>query len=315
MASGDDIKNFFDTHNWTFEKCLEPALQCSAKAIRAHSIQNARVFDLLSTQNHVSMFRLKVTRVGPEIILRKVGRNEASTFSGFCSGHDSKIFRALDNSPLDLENREQLFLLAYRSVSRELHATMEAASKLQSAYLRRVEKGWDDSEVPTPAGMEALGRAVVSWMTYRYRNEGFDLDLLNGDFSKLEHDVTVFSDQSPTVAASCLFSIDEIVKDKDIVRAVLNVVPLNTTETAVVFTYTNADASRARIALDRVLQSVGFQQKYELSKLLLERTENFALSPAFVESWNEVKLAKVKAAFISTMFENGITEDGSLMLF
>jgi hypothetical protein len=144
MASGSDRRRFFELHNWRFGRCLEPTLTCGAKAIRAHSIQNARVFDLLSVKGHVTMFKLNVATDGPEVVLRRVGRHEASTFPGFCASHDTSIFKALDTKPLNLENPEQLFLLAYRSVCRELHATMEAASKIQSAYLDRVDKGWDD---------------------------------------------------------------------------------------------------------------------------------------------------------------------------
>lgn len=315
MVSSTDRKRFFDLHQWRFGRCLEPTLSCMAKPIRAHSIQNARAFDLLSSRGHVTMFKMNIAKDGPQIVLRQVGRNEASTFLGFCAQHDASIFRALDAKPLNLHDAEQLFLLAYRSVCRELHATMEAASKIQSAYLNRVEKGWDDGEVPTPAGMEAVSRAYISWMTFRYRHDAFDTALLEGNFQEVVHDVFTWPGQRPAVAASCLFSLDEVMKEEDVVRAILNVVPISENETAVIFSYSKADAGRARLALDRIISAQGAQQKYELSKLLIERTENFALSPAFAHGWSVEKLAVIKQAFIDTMFESGIKDDVRLMLF
>jgi hypothetical protein len=54
------------------------------------------------------------------------GRNEASTFTGLCSAHDADLFRPIDTRELDVNDREQFFLLAYRSVTREVHAPLLA---------------------------------------------------------------------------------------------------------------------------------------------------------------------------------------------
>jgi hypothetical protein len=54
---------------------------------------------------------------------------------------------------------------------------------------------------------------------------------------------------------------------------------------------------------------------YELSKLIIERMENFVLNPAHVETWSTRKLATIKGAFTATMLANGIQDDPDLMLF
>lgn len=290
-------------------------MTCQSKAIRAHSIQNARVFDLVSADNHVSMLKARFTKDGPSIIFDEIGRNEASTFPGFCSDHDAAIFRRLDAEPLALADDEQLFLLAYRSVSRELHATMEAAAKIQGAYQDRVERGLDDGDVPTPAGMEALSKMMVSYETYRYRAENFDSALQNQNFTGIEHDVIELQDQPPVVAASCLFSLDEIQIGDDVARAVLNVMPIDQTHTIAIFSYTSRDAALARAALDRIFRAEGVHQMYELSKLMIERMENFVLSPTHLRGWSASKRDAVKAAFLRTLFTNGIEDDAQLMLF
>lgn len=52
---------------------------------------------------------------------RLVGVNKASTFSGFCSHHDSALFAPIETSPLRVCD-EHAFLLALRAVSYELYA-------------------------------------------------------------------------------------------------------------------------------------------------------------------------------------------------
>jgi hypothetical protein len=84
---------------------------------------------------------------------------------------------------------------------------------------------------------------------------------------------------------------------------VLNVFPTSATETVVVFSYGSEDVKLAQAALDRVLTTDGEYQKYELSKLVIDRVENFALSPAHYNSWPAAKKAKIRDAFVSTVVE------------
>ena len=63
-----------------------------------------------------------------------VGRNDAITFTGSCSEHDRRIFEPIDKSPINVQDDEHLFLLAYRSVLRELYAVATGAVKNQLGY-------------------------------------------------------------------------------------------------------------------------------------------------------------------------------------
>ena len=76
----------------------------------------------------------------------QVGRNDASTFAGFCNQHDAELFRLLDTKPPDRADREQLFLLAYRGITCELHAIMTGAVQLQSLYTARIERAADSPD-------------------------------------------------------------------------------------------------------------------------------------------------------------------------
>ena len=148
-----------------------------------------------------------------------------------------------------------LFLLAYRSVTRELHATMEAAVKIQGAYQDRVGRGLDDGSSPSPAGMQAVTQIMTSFKTYQYRHCFFDRLLIKREYDQIHHVVINMEKQPPVVAASCLFSLDEVKVEDDCARVILNVFPLSTDRTVAVFSFVGRDEVKAKQALDRVLSS------------------------------------------------------------
>lgn len=152
---------FFKNEKWKLNRCLAPGTECPNRAIRSHSVQNARVLDLIVSNGHVKRIKYQLEKDGSfRVYFDDIGRNEASTFEGFCSSHDTSIFVALDTRAFDLADQEQLFLLAYRSVARELHSVMQGATKVQSAYQDRIALGMDTGLVPEPAGLRAVGHMI-----------------------------------------------------------------------------------------------------------------------------------------------------------
>ena len=309
MVNDDKIKkemlsSFFKMDKAEFNKCLEPTMSCTRKAIRAHSVQNSRVLELLCINGHVMTFKRWIDKnKGPKISLGLVGRNKATTFSGLCSKHDQEIFSVIDNKKIDKNNKEHLFFIAYRSIHRELHATMDAASKMQSTYLQRADLGIDPHDQPSEAGMTALGKMIVSWETWKYKNY-FDEIYINQKYELVCHDTLVVNHDRPTVAVSSLFSIDEYVIGDDVLRVILNVFPISKEQTYIVFSYRTQDKEIARSALDRVLSSGGPHQLYEISRIILNNCENFVFSPTYVDSWGDPKKETITKYFINTLFKS-----------
>lgn len=316
ISEGEFQNHFFRTQNARFQKCLEPTLTCTGKPINAHSIQNARVLDLLERRGHVVMLRHKFSASGPEIRFEEVGRNQASTFTGYCSEHDSSIFRSLDSQPFDPQNSKHLFLLAYRSVTRELHAVMEGAWKIQGSYSWRVDKGLDPSNAPSAAGIEATTHLIKGWETWKYRHQHFDLALVRENWKAIRHNIFTLESQSPTIAVSALFSFDGVARNDDVVRCALNVFPISKGQTVVVFSFAKPDSQAARRNLRPILLSRGERQKYELSKLIIGNVENFAIAPDWFEMWSDSKKNVIQDSFVSTLFDStGLEESEELMLF
>lgn len=317
----DDIKkemldSFFKTNKDNLNRCLEPTLKCDQKAIRAHSVQNSRILDNLVADDHVSTLTHRIDKdSGPVIDFGLVGRNSATTFTGLCGKHDHDIFYEIDNEEINLEKNLHLFLLAYRAVFREYYAIIDGAIKIQSGYLKRVELGVDPEDVPSDAGMFATEKMFTAWLTYRYKTD-FDLAYINKTYDDIHHDTFSFDLDNPTIAVCSLFSVDNHYIDDDYLRVTLNVLPVTKNKTYIVLSYREKDADHARAALDRVINSTGVHQKYELSRLVLNHCENFVISPSYLDTWSEKKKETIKDYFIKTIFKGDLEyESPELYLF
>jgi hypothetical protein len=297
-------------------RCLEPSLKCTGRPIRAHSVQNSRLLDLLAKNGHViGLMTAFSPNEAPRIEFGPIGRNQATTFTGICSHHDNQIFAAIEKNELNFTDPEQLFLFAYRAAYRELHATMAAAAKLQSSYLERVEQGLDPEHSPSEAGLFATERMMISWITFKYKSL-LDKAHAENNFKFLNHSLIILDVDQACLAACALFSVDRIQVRDDVLRIHLNILPIEKTKTVVLFSYLRSDTSYAHSFLDRILTSQGSYQRYELSRLILECCENFVLSPDYFDMWTDEKKMVVQKYFTSTLFDSDINfEHPDLYLF
>jgi hypothetical protein len=312
----EDLAEFFRTRRIGFGRCLEPTMQCGEPAIRAHSIQNRQTIALLEQDNHVLAWQPRFSQAGPDVALRRIGRNDASTFAGFCNQHDTELFRPLDTKALDAADREQLFLLAYRGITCELHAIMTGAVQLQSLYTARVERGADSPDSSSPTGQKALEQMRLSRATWRYRHSYYDEPLLRRSFDGVEHDVLDLNDQAPCLAASSFITVKDVPINEELVGIAINILPVSETRTVAAFSYAKKDQGSVRAALDRILGSTGDTQRYELSKLVLSRISNVLISPRHFDQWSEERKKKIADAFVRTVeSQQDVGEDADFMLF
>lgn len=307
---------FFDTIKLKLNRCLAPGMKCNKRAIKAHSVQNSNVLELLCHDDHVKKINIRFdAKKGPVVFFDDVGRKKATTFTGFCSIHDSDIFRPIENNPFDPQNNQHLFLVAYRSVVRELHAVMEGASKVQSGYLNQANLGLVNGNEPSEAAMLGLQHMLKAYHTYNYKCI-FDKAIVSESYDNIEHRVFMISNEQPTIAVSSLFALDNTIRNDDWVRVTLNVFPITGFKTIVVISFIPEDSKMVRANLDRILGSHGYHQKYELSKIILNNCENFVVSPKYYDSWSSKKKEIVTNYFINTLFQGDLTvESEHLYLF
>src|SRR5882724_6123875 len=97
-ATLETVNHFFKVHGVSTDRCHEPSEMCEHPAIRAHSIPSGTILAVLADDGHVVMPSLKLKVPPPaEISFKRVGKNQATTFTGLCARHDNDIFRPIDD--------------------------------------------------------------------------------------------------------------------------------------------------------------------------------------------------------------------------
>ncbi|MFC6647051.1 hypothetical protein ACFQBQ_16010 [Granulicella cerasi] len=304
----------FRAQKWGFNRCLAPGDECKSHAINSHSIQNAKVLDLLSRNGHVKMIKYEMKKDDFIIAFQDIGRNQASTFGGFCSDHDTEIFKPIDLQQIDEANTEQLFLLAYRSVAKEVHSSMQAASISQSAYQKRVTLGIDNGNEPEPAGMMAIERMMAAYNAHQYKLL-LDEAIGQADYSRLEHISFWIDHAQPSCAVSALFDIDKQAVDTEAPWVAMNLFPVSNSKSFVLFSFLPEEAPRARDYLREVVSASGDYQKYLLSRLVIKHCENFVVAPAIFDTWSQDKAKDICEFFRDTLRFDKAVDNSNLYLF
>jgi hypothetical protein len=240
---------------------------------------------------------------GPTISFESVGVKKATVFTGLCPEHDAALFERIDLNPGRVDDRESLFLHAYRAVLRETHVCLEAAAKLQCVYQKQCDLGLVDRDVPTPGGLFALKRMKVAYETWLYK-EHIDRAFLQGDLAVLSHDVIDLGGTGPCIGVSSLFSLDEVEVADDSARVALSVIPVAGGRTHAVLSYIERDRNAARAWLKPILAATGRRQRYLLSRLILERSDNFIINPALYAQWSEERREVIRRLFVATILKN-----------
>jgi hypothetical protein len=314
----NDLRSFFfKTKDEKFNICLAPKGECKAKAIRAHTVQNSRALELLvSKDNHVIGLEIRFSEnKGPEFIYKRIPRDSATTFTGLCSEHDAKIFKPIDTQKIDTSNEEHCFLLAFRAVMRELHATIDVASKYQQTYYKIEEPYKYPSKPIGISGIEATKSLINSYETYQYKFK-YDFIYEYKAYEYIEDFSIIIENQKPSVAASSMFSVDNMKNSEgDTLRIVINILPISTEKTIVLFSWLSHETEAVRTKLGHIFLATGELRKYEISKLILEHCENFILSEEFYLTWSEEKKSIIKQYFVQNLQAKKEINDQNLMLF
>lgn len=313
-AQPELLGHFFQILGTPVRHCHEPTESCDGKAIRAHSIANSTVLSRMSVNGHVVTPRIRFhASRPPQIGLERVGKNSATTFSGLCARHDNQLFRPIDAGLPDIENKEHLFLLAYRATLREYHVVLEAATRVQAGYRTRIGLGLSSATEPDRAGFLATARLAIAFDCYGFKRE-FDRCYLESNWSYLRHNVVLFPNQKPSVAVNSLFSLDDV-GAPDLPRVALNVFPRQN-DVVAIFSTTPRDDPFVSTYLQRLLDSEPHLQKYLLSKLVLQHCDNFVVHPHYFASLNDERQSAICRFFADTIARNQCDhEDRRLFLF
>ena len=96
--------------------------ECKGPIVRAHTLPRSGSLLAICAERHV--YGLESGGMPDDngiFPFKRIGVNQASTFTGFCQRHDTELFRPLEIEPFTA-SKEQLFLVAYRALSKEVYA-------------------------------------------------------------------------------------------------------------------------------------------------------------------------------------------------
>ena len=99
----------------------------------------------------------------PAIRFQRVGRKGASTFTGLCGRHDQMLLGPVEKHQLRIIDSQHGFLLAYRAVLKENHASLKAGIDAQSTYPRGGNAGLWSRDEPSAAGMMAVQKIAAAF--------------------------------------------------------------------------------------------------------------------------------------------------------
>ncbi|MBL8261353.1 MAG: hypothetical protein JNM58_02925 [Xanthomonadaceae bacterium] len=233
----------------------------------------------------------------PQLSFQRVGRNHATTFHGMCNAHDTEYFSPVETADIDHSNENHLFLLSYRAVLKEVHATAKTAIDTQSAYRAGVERGLYPGDVPSAPGMLAVEHMMLAYMTHMHKLT-YDAALVSQNWGVLRHTVLDVG-APPSLVANSLFSTGGWSEETDsITYATLNVYP-SQGNTWAVLSYLAEHESAALAFLQPVIGAESLPSA--LSKLVLKKCENFALKPSLYESFPAEKRRVCEEYFVRNM--------------
>ncbi len=200
-------KTFKDSYRKKY--CSVPDIlkgECENKISEAHSV--ARSFlRKISQDGHVYAFNLSSPSITiknrGKIELKKIGINDASIFTGFCSKHDDSIFKNIEKNNDFKGSKEECFLHAYRTLCMEYFNRQCSIDFSNSNIITKLYSGRTPSEQMFLQKNNAQYKAGLNvGMNYlkKYKSD-FDNMLESKDFDNFNSLVLKF-EKIPTVMAS-----------------------------------------------------------------------------------------------------------------
>lgn len=177
--------------------------ECSGKIVKAHTVPKTGSLARIARDGHVYAFVPSMENFEKNrglLIPELVGINRASTFTGFCSFHDDRIFSPIEKFEFSA-TPEQCFLLGYRAVARELY------TKQSSVNLAEFRRGADRGRSPTAqVAIQRLNQAFdfgneAGLKDIKYHKERYDAVLRSGEYSDVRAYVLEF-EGPPSVMCS-----------------------------------------------------------------------------------------------------------------
>lgn len=261
-----------------FRGCLHPDAQCNGITSKAHSIQYHRHLDKLSIDGEVLCIDFGKLDLNNNIILNRVGKKKASIFTGFCNHHDSTIFRPIEDSDYEVNNKEHNFLFAYRAFALS-YFERQSSYNFRKEYLEIIrEKGQNVKNFEVEVAYYKKHLELIESIRISMNN-----NLDNKRFDRV-HTQTLIWPHNSKIAATSMFFINKdkegnvINKSSYISPFFFTIFPQND-ETYVLMSCLSKDKTRYQFIKNQIVDAEISEQKMLVSNILAMNVENFFIAP------------------------------------
>lgn len=305
------------------EYCLHPQAApgvCRGSIVKAHSIQKSGGLSQLDRNGHVYTFIndvASILKTGQVAKVSLIGINRASTFTGFCGFHDAKTFEPIDNHPF-VGTDQQVFLLAYRALCRELFMKKASADLIKEA--RNVDKGKSPSE--QFATQDFLGNwerhMVTGLRDGRYYKSIYDETLLKSDYTRISSYIVRLGSPPSFLCSSFITPeydfLGRVLQDFEIGNRVLDHLAFSVVATssggAAVFSWLGSSRS-ADMILESLNQITDARLPDSIARFAFEYSENLFAAPSWWEGLSDLAKASLLHRMSAILPEaNDLRDDG-----
>lgn len=131
--------------------------QCSGKIINAHSLQRMGVLnrleaDIKGNKLIIANTDRRLNEETGEVEFNPIGKKLASTFTGFCGDHDSRLFKSIeeDTKTIDTSSDKHCFLLSFRAFALSYHRKKEYYNLLNTEdeiLIGKIKKYFNNNDI------------------------------------------------------------------------------------------------------------------------------------------------------------------------
>ena len=297
--------------NYNQGNCLHPNAgpeECSAPAINSHTIQMNGGISTISENQHVYTFKLVDAMNTSVYAPKNIGVRKASTFLGFCTTHDSALFKCIETPPITV-GPVTAFYMSYRAISYEYHGKLRASAAtpfmlLQDRGKPFKEQAWLQNFVHISIQGYKSGLRI-----HKQLKEEYDQAHLAADHNKFNYYAIEFEAPSPIVACGA-FCPEFDVNNKplqvmgrgkhDFQIIAFNLLNINDRSYAV-FGWMDDPYGVARDYIESIKSHPESSLADLLFKISFQNFENTYMSPTW---WNGLKKDHQQA--ICALFRTGI---------
>ncbi len=302
----DEVRYYLKKHKKKLEFCLHEGSDCKGKIIKSHSIQNNKILSKLAVDGHVYCVGYEADSFAG-IDLKKRGRNDATTSTCFCQQHDTEIFKNIELKNYEYSD-EQNFLYAYRAFSKAYYDKLEELATEQclfeSGHKHYIESGQIDRLRGTILGirdneeMKAIFNSALDHNNYATVETvtatlDYEIKFATSFMCPLSYDLkgNLIND---------IYSLDDSMKNMFV-----NIFP-EKGNTYIIIGWLKIDSN----AFEHFKEQFSELQKDKaklinaLNNMVACLSDNFAISPELIDSWDKGTKLFFVTEFLSFMFSS-----------